>query len=139
MSEQTARVPSERRHTGDVGQEQVSPGRALISVGSVLGAIAASSCCVVPFVLFTLGISGAWISNLTALAPYQPIFVAFTLACLAGGFFTLYRKRKAACADDSYCARPASDRVAKAALWSATVLVGAALAFPYAVHLFIAS
>ena len=139
MSEQTARVPSERRHTGDVGRERVRTGKALISAGSILGAVAASSCCVVPFVLFTLGITGAWIGNLTALAPYQPAFVAVTFACLAGGFFMVYRKRKSACADGSYCARPASDRVAKTALWSATVLVCAALAFPYAVRLFIAS
>ncbi|MGH8614610.1 MAG: mercuric transporter MerT family protein, partial [Gammaproteobacteria bacterium] len=47
-------------------------GKTLLSLGGILAAIAASSCCVLPLVLFTLGISGAWISNLTALAPYQP-------------------------------------------------------------------
>ena len=30
------------------------------------------SCCVVPLALFALGVSGAWIANLTQLAPYQP-------------------------------------------------------------------
>src|SRR6266481_210174 len=47
----------------------------LLAAGGVIGAIAASSCCILPLVLFTLGISGAWIGNLTALAPYQPIFL----------------------------------------------------------------
>ncbi|MGH6880679.1 MAG: mercuric transporter MerT family protein, partial [Hypericibacter sp.] len=45
----------------------------LIAAGGVLGALAAMSCCILPLVLFALGISGAWIGNLTALAPYQPV------------------------------------------------------------------
>jgi mercuric ion transport protein len=48
----------------------------LLAAGGILGAIAVSSCCVLPFALFTLGISGAWISNLTAFEPYQPISAA---------------------------------------------------------------
>ena len=52
------------------------------AAGGILGALAASSCCILPVVLFTLGISGAWIGNLTALAPYQPIFLAATAGCL---------------------------------------------------------
>ncbi|MBL4872564.1 MAG: hypothetical protein JKY41_04030 [Rhodobacteraceae bacterium] len=50
----------------------------LIAAGGILGALGASACCVVPLILFSLGISGAWISNLTALAPYKPIFITIT-------------------------------------------------------------
>jgi mercuric ion transport protein len=57
----------------------------LVAVGGVLAAIAASSCCIVPLLLFSLGVSGAWIGNLTRLAPYQPIFVVVTLGCLGCG------------------------------------------------------
>jgi len=112
-------------------------GARLLSIGGILGGLAAGSCCVVPFVLVTVGISGAWIGNLTALAPYQPIFVALTLAALAGGFIMVYRRPKVACADDSYCARPASDRIAKIGLWVATVLVAIALGFPRLAPLFL--
>jgi len=101
------------------------------AVASVLAALSASSCCVIPFVLFTLGVSGAWIGNLSVLAPYQRIFVMLTLALLAAGFFMVYRKPKAACAPGSYCATPRSDRIAKIGLWSATVLIAIALAFPF--------
>ena len=59
----------------------------LVAAGGILGAIAASSCCIAPLVLFSLGISGAWIGNLTALAPYQPYFIAATLACLGYGYW----------------------------------------------------
>jgi mercuric ion transport protein len=31
----------------------------------LLGALAASSCCILPLVLFSLGVSGAWIGNFT--------------------------------------------------------------------------
>lgn len=54
----------------------------LVAVGGILGALAASSCCIVPLVLFGLGIGGAWIGNLTALAPYKPLFVAATAGVL---------------------------------------------------------
>ena len=54
-----------------------STGRAgLAAAAGMLGALASMSCCILPVALFTLGISGAWIGNLTALAPYQPIFLA---------------------------------------------------------------
>ena len=48
----------------------------LLVVVGVLGALAASSCCIAPLLLFALGVSGAWIANLTQLAPYQPLFIA---------------------------------------------------------------
>jgi mercuric ion transport protein len=102
----------------------------LASIGGILAALAAASCCVLPFALFTLGISGAWISNLTALEPYQPIFAAVTFVFLGYGFHLVYRKPKVACAEDAYCARPSSGRIAKIGLWTATALVIIALGFP---------
>jgi mercuric ion transport protein len=106
-------------------------GPALLATGGVLAALGASSCCVLPFALFTLGVSGAWIGNLTVLARYQPIFVALALACLAAGFFLIDRRTKAACVEESACARPMSYRIVKAGLWTGTLLVIGALAFPY--------
>ncbi|MGH8610900.1 MAG: mercuric transporter MerT family protein [Gammaproteobacteria bacterium] len=115
---------------------QQAAGTTLVSIGGLFAAIAASSCCVLPLVLFALGISGAWISNLTALAPYQPYFAVVTLTCLVAGFAMVYRKPKAVCLPGSSCARPASDRFAKLSLWTATVIITAALTFPYVAPLF---
>ncbi len=120
------------------GQADTSTRKAgLASVGGILAALAAASCCVVPFALFTLGISGAWISNLTALEPYQPVFAVITIGFLAYGFYLVYRKPKVACAEDSYCAKPSSGRNAKIGLWTATVLVAVALGFPKLAPLFL--
>ena len=122
---------TEVREAASVEREQKETRPALLAVGSVLGAIAASSCCIAPLALFSLGVSGAWIGNLTSLAPYQPIFVVITLGFLGAGYWMVYRKPTAECAGGSNRARPAPRRVVKIALWSATVLVAAAMAFPY--------
>ena len=108
----------------------------LVAAGSVLGAILASSCCIVPLVLITLGVSGTWIGSLTALEPYKPIFVGLTMILLGFGFWHVYRRPKAACEDGSYCATDTSSRVTKSALWIATVLVLLALTIDYWAPLF---
>jgi mercuric ion transport protein len=105
--------------------------QALLAAGGLLGALAASSCCIAPLALFSLGVSGAWIGNLTRLAPYQPIFIALTLACLGGGAWLVRRSSKAACAGGAACARPLPNRLVKTALVIAAVLVGGAVAFDF--------
>ena len=102
------------------------------AVGGIFGALAASSCCILPLVLFSLGISGAWIGGLASLAPYQPIFIAVTLGFLGYGYWLVYRKSRVACAEGEICARPLPKRVVKVALWLATALVVLAVAWPYA-------
>src|SRR5215813_11146318 len=80
-------------------------GSAWLAAGGLLGALAASSCCILPLVLFGLGVSGAWIGNFTRLAPYQPCFIAATLVFLGAGYWLVYRSSKLACADGEACAR----------------------------------
>ncbi len=104
--------------------------------GGVLGAVLASSCCIAPLVLVTLGISGAWIGNLTALTPYKPYFVALTLVFLGLGFRQVYFRPKAACAVGTACARPISSVITQSALWIATVLVALAMTIAWWAPLF---
>ncbi len=107
----------------------------LVAAGGILGALAASTCCILPLVLFSLGISGAWIGQLTALSPYQPIFIAFTVLCLVYGYWLVYRKPKIACDEGAACARPLPNRLVKSMLWLATALVSLAFAWPFIVPL----
>lgn len=108
-----------------------------VAAGGTLGAIAATSCCILPLILFSVGLGGAWIGNLTALAPYQPVFVTVALLCLGYGFYLVYRRPKAACADDAACARPLPNRVVKTSLWVSTVLVLVAISFNYVAPYFL--
>ncbi len=87
------------------------------------GAFLVSACCIVPLVLVTLGISGAWIGNLTALAPYKPLTSAIAIVFIGLGFWQVYFRTKPACADGSFCARPLSSVLTKTVLWAATALV----------------
>ena len=122
-----------RPGAGAVSAAERAEGRrmGLVAAGGMLGALAATSCCIIPLVLFALGIGGAWIGDLTALAPYQPIFIAATLIFLGTGYYLVYRRRDAACADGKFCARPLPRRGVKLALWAATTLIASAIAFPY--------
>lgn len=107
------------------------PGTTLLAAGGLLGALAASSCCILPVVLFSLGISGAWIGNFTQLAPYQPYFLAATLVCLGTGYWLVHRASQRACVEGEACGRPLPNRLVKTTLVVATILVVAALGFDF--------
>lgn len=98
-----------------------------IAAGALLGAALASACCVVPLLFVTLGISGAWIANLTALEPYKPYVTAVTLALLGIGFWHVYFRPMPPCKDGSYCARPHSTRATRSVLWLGLAIVILAL------------
>lgn len=104
----------------------------LFTVVGITAAIGASACCILPLVLFALGISGAWIGNLVALEPYKPYFIAAAILFLGFGFYKVYSKPKAeACEEGTFCARPDSNRINKISLWLAAILVGLAILWPY--------
>jgi mercuric ion transport protein len=90
-----------------------------------------------PLVLFSLGVSGAWIGNLTALAPYKPYFAGPTIGLLGYGYYLVYLKPRQACTD-TLCAHPIADRLVKLSLWTATALVALALAFDFVAPLLLA-
>jgi mercuric ion transport protein len=56
-----------------------------------VAALLASSCCLVPLVLVSAGLSGAWLSNLRALQPYSPIFIGIAVVALALAGRSLFR------------------------------------------------
>jgi mercuric ion transport protein len=127
------RVDRPRAEQGELQRQR------LVVAGGILGAIAASSCCVIPLLLFSFGVGGAWIANLTALAPYKPLFVAVTAGLLGYGFYAIYWKPKRACATDAACARPLPNHVVKLGFWLATMLVILAFAFDYVAPLLLAA
>jgi mercuric ion transport protein len=106
-------------------------------IGGVIAAVAASLCCVGPLVLVTLGIGGAWVSNLTLLEPYRPIFLSVGILFLFLAYRKIYRPATAKdCAPESLCAAPQVQRVYKVLFWVVVVLITLALVFPYLAPLF---
>lgn len=104
---------------------------AWLAVGGALGALASSSCCILPVLLFSLGAGGAWLGNLSALSPYQPIFIVITLGLLGGGFRLVHHRPQRSCGSLQSCVQPAPRTVVKLALWISAFLLAAAVAFPY--------
>ncbi len=99
--------------------------------GAVLTAILASLCCVAPFVLISMGITGAWIGSLRAFEPYRPIFIFFIIGFLTAGFYQVYWKKKESCEPGSLCAVPRTKKAGKMMLWSATFFVVFLMVLPY--------
>lgn len=107
-------------------------------IGGALAAIAASACCLGPLVLVSLGIGGAWISNLTLLDPFRPVFIALALACMALAYRKIYRSPAAAnCQPGSLCTMPQTSTRYRALFWMVSSLVLVALVYPYIVPLLV--
>ena len=99
-------------------------------VAGALAAIGASLCCVAPLVLLGLGIGGAWIGTLTALAPYRPIFIGLTLIFLGLAFRGLYLVPQV-CEPGSSCANPAILRRQRLIFWIVSFVILALIAVPW--------
>ncbi len=111
-----------------------SKGATALFAGGV-AAILASTCCLGPLVLASLGISGAWIGNLTVLEPYRPIFIGAALMALFFAARSIFRPARA-CQPREVCAIPGTRRVYKVMFWICTALVVVAIAYPYVARFF---
>ena len=109
-------------------------GRGALAAGGI-AALLASTCCLGPLVLITLGFSGAWIGNLAVLEPYRPVFIVAALVALFFAWRRIFRL-VAACAPGDACAVPRVRLAYKVMFWIVAGLVLIALVFPYAMPLF---
>ena len=106
-------------HVGDTTKN------GLLAAGGVIGAVGASSCCLLPLVFALTGISGAWIGSLVRLAPYQPIFLGIAGLSIGMGLWRVYRKPGQPCGGPQ-CGTTAPRDVTKAVLWLSAILVAVA-------------
>jgi mercuric ion transport protein len=97
---------------------------------SALAAVIGSLCCVAPLMLMTLGISGAWISQLMVLEPYRPIFIGVMLLFIGLAFRQLYIV-PAQCAPGEACANPRLQRRQRQIFWVVVAGLAALIAFPW--------
>jgi mercuric ion transport protein len=104
-------------------------------VAGVIAGIGASVCCVGPLVLLGLGISGAWIGNLTAMEPYRAFFIGLTLLFLGLTYWKLYRVPRV-CSSENSCAEPRIIRRQRVTFWTVAVLLIGLLLVPVVVPLF---
>ncbi|TAN53679.1 MAG: mercury transporter MerT [Methylococcaceae bacterium] len=99
-------------------------------IAGALATVIASLCCVGPLVLLALGIGGAWVSNLTALEPYRPVFIGMTLLFLGLAFRQLYRVPQV-CDSAMPCADADALKRRRLVFWLVSVPLLALLAVPW--------
>ncbi len=112
---------------------QLNANRSLL-VGVVAG-FGASVCCVGPLVLLALGVSGAWIGNLTVLEPFRPYFIGLTVLFLGLAFRKLYLVPQS-CAPGRSCADPRTLKRHRLTFWVVAILLAGLLLIPLVVPIF---
>ena len=105
-------------------------------LAGALAAVGASVCCVGPLVLLMLGIGGAWISNLTALEPLRPWFIAATLLFLGRAFRRLYLQPQV-CEPGAACAEPIVLKRQRLIFWLVALGLLALLSVPWLAPFFL--
>jgi mercuric ion transport protein len=113
--------------------EKVSGSGALLAGG--LSAILASSCCLGPLVLVSLGFSGAWIGNLTRLEPYRPYFLLGAVIALIFAARRIFRS-STVCKPGEVCALPQTRHLYNLMFGITVLLVLVAFTFPYVARFF---
>ena len=84
-------------------------GSVLLTVSGLAAAFGVASCCGLPFLLATVGLSTAWLTGFALLAaPHRGVLLVVGAVCLAGGAVLLWRQRRmSTCTPGAFCSRPA--------------------------------
>lgn len=120
----------------DIGTEQgyrspaADPGIfAGLSLFTGFGAVVAKSCCVLPLLLASTGIGGAWLGH--ELAVFKSYFLTVAVVTLLAGWMLAIRRYRATCKADSLCARRQTGWLTFNILGLSTMLVGLAVAWEW--------
>jgi len=100
---------------------------AAVAAGAV-SALGASTCCVLPFALVSMGFGGTWVAQLRALEQFQWIFIGLAAAAFGYAFYRLYL-RPVPCGPGLACT-PAMRRHQRVAFWVTLISAKAVLLAP---------
>jgi mercuric ion transport protein len=96
----------------------------------IVAALGASSCCLLPLALVSVGLGGAWVAQLRALERFFPIFIVIAIAAFGFAFYRLYL-RPVPCGPDAACAGPDVRRRQRVAFWVTLISAHALALSPY--------
>ena len=118
-------------HSDEPAPRKLSLGLLVIAVTSSL---IASTCCVLPLVLVLLGITGAWMVQLSSLKPWVPLFTAIAVVALLGSGYLLFRPLTRCAVSDDACGD--SRRIAQRIYLMSALFVSGLLLFPVLAPIF---
>lgn len=100
---------------------------ALTVAGTVVAAVGASLCCILPVAVAVLGVGSAALG--AQLEPLRPYFLVLTFTILGFAFYRAYRPQH--CEPGQACAIPASRGRQRLLLWIVAAIALALTTFPY--------
>lgn len=98
--------------------------------GGLIAALGASLCCAGPFVLLVLGVSGSWISTLTAFEPFRPYFIMVVVMLYLWAGWQVHRPIEQ-CPEGSVCSMPRNRQHYQVLYWGSTALAALLVLSPY--------
>ncbi len=105
-------------------QQLRDTGATLLTLGGVAAAFGVASCCGLPFLLATFGLSSAWLGGIALLAaPHRPLLLWAGALCLAVGAVLLWRRRTTNCTSEAVCSKPAVRTMTAVGLLAGLVLL----------------
>ena len=103
--------------------------KVVLGVGTVLAAVGASLCCIVPIAVVLLGVGSAALGM--QLMPIRPYLLGLTVVFLGTAFYQVYKTNRQECAPDESCAVPAGQRRQLTMVWLFAIVAVAVAALPY--------
>ncbi len=133
-------APIPRR--AEIGPIQDSGWLAGLGAVAGFGALAASSCCVLPLALAGLGAGSAVFGGLDTLANWRPLLLGGAMAVVLAAWVLFFQRRSAACAVDGSCSAYSASKSARVLLSLGTAFVVLSFAWdpyvepflPYGIH-----
>jgi len=92
-----------------------------LGIFSGLGAVAAKSCCVLPLILTSSGLGGAWLGR--EFATYRPYFLGIAWFALVLAWAFTIRRRRAVCSPGGSCNKPRANWLSYGLLSLSTLIV----------------
>jgi mercuric ion transport protein len=119
--------PSVSPAAAEHARKNLSLGLVAVAVAS---SIIASTCCVVPLVLVLLGITGAWMVNLTSLQQVTPVFVVITLAAFGWAGYLVFQPVPECSSPEEGAVCNRNRRVMRRVYLASAVFIAGLLLFP---------
>jgi mercuric ion transport protein len=104
---------------------------AALGLAAGLGAVVASSCCVIPLGLAALGAGTSVLGGLQEVAPWRIPLLSMSVLAIVGGWVAWSLKRPVARASGASCESPERSRASLALLLCASAILLAAISWSY--------
>lgn len=108
---------------------QVINSKVVLGIGTLVAAVGASLCCIVPIAAVLLGVGSAALGM--QLMPIRPYLLGLTVVFLGTAFYQVYKPNRQECAPDESCAVPAGQRRQLTMVWLFAIVAVAVAALPY--------